>query len=185
MHLVGAIDMLRTPSQPCRKPMPIIRFISLAALVIFTAAMGSIPMNESNWIAKASSPFFFIFAPALYFFPTYEAWRQNHQNLTSIGLLNLFLGWTLVGWVIAIVWAFKKKETTRPTSSHTPMEWAPLPSPASMTESQRDGALSHVQKAPEQAKKHKKCPFCAEDVLAEAIKCKHCKSDLPTEPAAT
>lgn len=28
----------------------------------------------------------------------------------------------------------------------------------------------------------KKCPFCAEPVRVEAIKCKHCGSELPADP---
>lgn len=32
----------------------------------------------------------------------------------------------------------------------------------------------------------KKCPFCAEEILAEAVKCKHCQSSLTAQaPAAT
>ncbi len=32
----------------------------------------------------------------------------------------------------------------------------------------------------------RKCPFCAEDIKAEAVKCKHCRADLrhPASPAA-
>jgi len=31
---------------------------------------------------------------------------------------------------------------------------------------------------------YKKCPFCAEEIKADAIKCKHCKTNL-NEPATT
>jgi hypothetical protein len=47
---------------------------------------------------------------AIYFLPSIIAY--NHRNGTSIFLVNLFLGWTFIGWVVAIVWAFTddKKE---------------------------------------------------------------------------
>lgn len=40
-----------------------------------------------------------------YFLPTFiVAWR-NHQNSVAIAVLNLLLGWTLLGWVAALVWS--------------------------------------------------------------------------------
>ena len=41
-----------------------------------------------------------------FFLPTLIASKRNHHNTTSIFLLNLFLGVTGIGWVIALVWAF-------------------------------------------------------------------------------
>jgi len=38
--------------------------------------------------------------------PAIIAGRRHHPNATAITALNLFLGWTLVGWVVALVWAF-------------------------------------------------------------------------------
>ncbi len=46
---------------------------------------------------------FLIIFLVIYFIPTIVGW--NKKNGTSIMLLNLFLGWTLVGWVVALVWA--------------------------------------------------------------------------------
>jgi len=43
---------------------------------------------------------------ALYFLPTIIAYRRDN-NFISIFLLNLFLGWTILGWLIALIWSTK------------------------------------------------------------------------------
>ena len=42
---------------------------------------------------------------AVYFIPTMVALSRGHHQSTAIVMLNILLGWTLLGWVIAIVWA--------------------------------------------------------------------------------
>lgn len=46
-----------------------------------------------------------IFLGVLYFIPSFVAGNRHHRNQGSIFILNLFLGWTLVGWVAALVWS--------------------------------------------------------------------------------
>ena len=41
----------------------------------------------------------------IYFFPTIVACQRKHHQRMPIILINLFLGWTLLGWVLALVWA--------------------------------------------------------------------------------
>jgi len=42
---------------------------------------------------------------AVYFLPTIVASRRRHHQGPAILVLNLFLGWTFIGWVVALVWA--------------------------------------------------------------------------------
>ena len=51
---------------------------------------------------------FLLIALAIYFIPTFVANSNQKDNATAIFLLNLFLGWTFVGWVVALVWAATK-----------------------------------------------------------------------------
>ena len=44
----------------------------------------------------------------IYFLPTIVAAAARNHNARAIFILNLFLGWTFLGWVIALVWAFMK-----------------------------------------------------------------------------
>lgn len=41
----------------------------------------------------------------IYLFPTILAWLGKHPCADSIAIINLFLGWTVVGWVGALAWA--------------------------------------------------------------------------------
>jgi hypothetical protein len=41
----------------------------------------------------------------LYQIPTLVAYSRNHHQATAIFALNLLLGWTVLGWIISLVWA--------------------------------------------------------------------------------
>ena len=41
----------------------------------------------------------------LYFVPTVIAIRRKSDNITGIALLNIFLGWSTLGWLAAFFWA--------------------------------------------------------------------------------
>jgi Superinfection immunity protein len=43
----------------------------------------------------------------LYFLPLLIAWRRHLDNVIQIALLNFFLGWTGIGWIVALIWANK------------------------------------------------------------------------------
>jgi hypothetical protein len=55
----------------------------------------------------------FLFFPLLglpflmYFLPSIIALARSKRDLLSIFLLNLFLGWSVIGWIVALVWAAK------------------------------------------------------------------------------
>jgi hypothetical protein len=42
----------------------------------------------------------------LYFLPTLIAMFRRHHNENAIIVCNLLLGWTVVGWIVALIWSF-------------------------------------------------------------------------------
>lgn len=100
---------------------------------------------------------------AAYLLPLLIAASRGHENTVAIGALNILLGWTMLGWIAALVWALTS--TGKRAGGQSPSTSSP-------------GAAT------------RSCPFCAEPVLIAAIKCKHCGSDLkpsmeqPIEPSS-
>lgn len=86
------------------------RFAALLAILAAGYVLGTIPASEANLVAKLGAVAFLVTVPALYLLPTYEAWKRGHGQLASIAALNVFFGWTLLGWVGALVWAFAQPQ---------------------------------------------------------------------------
>jgi hypothetical protein len=51
---------------------------------------------------------FFGLGTAMYFLPSIIALARSKRDLVAILLLNIFLGWTVIGWIVALVWAAKQ-----------------------------------------------------------------------------
>jgi hypothetical protein len=52
-------------------------------------------------------PPFFGFGFLMYFLPSIIALARSKRDTLGIFLLNFFLGWTCIGWIIALIWAVK------------------------------------------------------------------------------
>jgi hypothetical protein len=48
---------------------------------------------------------FFVVAVALYFVPSIIAAARGHHQLGPILVINFLLGWTFLGWVVALAWS--------------------------------------------------------------------------------
>jgi hypothetical protein len=58
-------------------------------------------------------------AVVAYFLPTVIASLRGHRQQGAIFALNLFLGWTLIGWVAALVWGLTNSQ--RPVAQQQPL----------------------------------------------------------------
>jgi hypothetical protein len=59
-------------------------------------------LNVAGWQAVCPIAIFMI---AGYFVPLLIAIRRKHPQVVAIAALNVFLGWSFVGWVAALIWA--------------------------------------------------------------------------------
>lgn len=66
-----------------------------------------------------------IFAVAAYWAPTLVAWLRHVPHVGSVAVIDGLLGWTVVGWIIALAMACRD---TRPQQIAV-VPYAPIPQP--------------------------------------------------------
>lgn len=49
----------------------------------------------------------------IYLLPLIIATSRQHHNAVPISFLNIFLGWTVLGWIIAFLWAATSPPPTK------------------------------------------------------------------------
>lgn len=95
----------------------ITRARAAALVVLFSSAADAVRASQLTDDSSNAAPglvaflILLVVAFVLYFLPSFIG--KHKQNFGAIFVLNLLLGWTLIGWVVAMVWAVTKE--TAPT----------------------------------------------------------------------
>jgi transposase len=92
----------------------VLAFIAVIAAVTGSIALGGIPVVAALF--------------AWYWAPTATAYRRHAPNAEPILMINLFLGWTLVGWVVAMAMAVRSMPPAPPAPSAEPASPSSPPS---------------------------------------------------------
>ncbi len=108
---------------------------------------------------------------ALYFLPTICAALRRHPSGGGIFALNLFLGWSGLGWLGALVWSLSSTKIANQTVIVN--NQAPTHSAAQRRQQlEVDRAEQHFIAEPQPATIS--CPMCAENIKIGARKCRFC-----------
>ena len=67
------------------------------------------PFEPRHWDFPLFIFRFGLLGIALYFLPTIIAAVRPKKDILGIVLVNIFLGWTFIGWIVALIWALAAK----------------------------------------------------------------------------
>lgn len=139
----------------------------LTTLAVISAVIGVISLAGGGGGGAVGLAILAFLAGIAYFIPAFIALEREHGNSTAIIALNLLLGWLLLPWIGAVIWALSRNRAVE------------LIEEAAQHKETTTFGSKQAETAAERT-----CPFCAETVKAAAKICKHCHSELPPLPAA-
>lgn len=76
--------------------------LSATLILYFILGLGALKQNTLGTYLAWTTAFI------IYFTPSFVAFHNKKKNAGAIFLLNATLGWTLLGWIISLIWAVMK-----------------------------------------------------------------------------
>ena len=76
--------------------------------------------------SSGSAAVWIILLIGLYLVPTIVAVARKVTNQGSVAVVNLFLGWSVIGWVVALAMACRTSTLVRESVSSPPKESSPF-----------------------------------------------------------
>ena len=93
----------------------------LAALLSFSFVVSGTAYANSHYYSNSSSDdgtsiliglgLLIVLFGGIYILPTMIAVLRSHPQSCSIAALNIFLGWSIFGWVASLVWSLENYRT--------------------------------------------------------------------------
>lgn len=81
----------------------------MRALLTMGAMVGIVAFGHSYNVEEfgmvKGSGMYIALLGVVYFLPTFVAYARRHPGTLMVFVINLFLGWTFIGWVSAIIQA--------------------------------------------------------------------------------
>jgi hypothetical protein len=96
----------------------------------------------------------------LYFVPSIVAFSRNHHNAAGICVLNIFLGWTVIGWIGALIWSLT---AIQPSQTITITNSSAQPKSESQSPPQSNALQGRIY-----------CPKCGKAIKADDVYCGGC-----------
>lgn len=105
----------------------------------------------------------FLLALPIYFIPSFVAYSRDIPSRAGVLITNAFFGWTFLGWIIALIWAFSGEERNETSKINTKLTECP-------------DCGNKV------SKKADSCPECGrpfESNLPDRLECVDCRERYP------
>lgn len=108
--------------------MVLLRLVALLILVIYGYVAG---VGSTTPAGMAETVIFYLALLCLYLLPAYEANRRKHPRFVPIALIDVLLGWTVVGWIVAYVWALRMPDPIARDEENVESPYVVVDEPAS------------------------------------------------------
>ena len=95
----------------------------------FLTSLASVQLTQdATWGGTLMIMSLPLLATFVYFLPTAAAITIGNPEFRSIFILNLFFGWTVVGWIVALVWTVRGSaaSSSAPAYRLTPFGAVPI-----------------------------------------------------------